>query len=116
MKNNYVAAAGTAGLALVLVFCLAVGGCRETAPAGPDVSEAASTQTGKDRANPGCVEIGRDPGVVARLNAPARVFATLYPADGGRGAGEEVVLLPGTWLVPESAFPLPDAGGDDDDR
>lgn len=103
--KNIAAAIGMVLLAMATSLCLVAGGCRK----GQDApTTEVLAETGRTEAS-GCVQIGRDPGRIARLEQPAMAVATVFDADGGERSTESVVLLPGTWLLPEGTFTHPEA-------
>lgn len=108
MRNTILATA-TAIVAAAACLCLTFGGCRNR-----PVSESASAVAG-GATKAGCVEIGRDPARLARLEETVRVNATVYHAETGNFESAEAEILPGTWLLPASAFEAPEgkAGKDE---
>ena len=101
-------------MAAVVVLVLILGGCGRNR----DRDKAADAESsGRGRGKPP-VAIGEDSSVIARLDRPARVTATVFRPEREDGeSGVEVDLLPGAWLLPARAFQNPGCGtGDADER
>lgn len=101
MKRNVLMATTAVFCTAAICLCLVFGGCHTASV--PDGSF--ETHNNKIPAvEPGCAQIGRDPGKIARLEYPIHATVTVYDADEGAAPSQVVELLPGTWLLPESAF------------
>lgn len=108
MVKNMLAPALTATAATALCLCLAIGGCRKTTNAAvvDPPREAAPAATGGE-SGAQCRRlpvIGRDDGLMGRLEEPTVVRASLYRNGEAADETAEVGLDKGTWLVPGGAI------------
>lgn len=103
MRNTILAAAACV-LAAATCLCLTFGGCRDRPVSETSTAVVAGGGTPRE----GCVEIGRDPSRVARLDEAVRAVATVNHAETGWSESVEVDIMPGTWLLPASAFEVPE--------